>query len=49
MNILVTGATGQLGNEIKTITENKKDENRYFYTNENQVDITKKEEIAGFT
>jgi len=48
MKILVTGATGQLGNEIKTITENKETSHHYIFTDENNLDITKKSEVEKF-
>jgi dTDP-4-dehydrorhamnose reductase len=48
MNILITGATGQLGNEIKTIIENKKTNHRFHWTNEEQVDITHQKEVQSF-
>lgn len=36
MNILVTGANGQLGNEIRIVSKDSKD--RYFFTDINQVE-----------
>ena len=36
MNILITGATGQLGNEMRVIA--KKNANNYFFTDVNQVE-----------
>ena len=36
MNILVTGANGQLGNEMRIIAQNSTD--RYIFTDVNQVE-----------
>ena len=36
MNILITGANGQLGNEMRIIAENSQD--RYIFTDVNQVE-----------
>lgn len=47
MNILITGSNGQLGNEIKTsktIIENS----QFFYTDVNELDITKANDIIAF-
>lgn len=38
MNILVTGSNGQLGNELRNITDNSK--NRYVFTDIEELDIT---------
>ncbi len=48
MKILVTGATGQLGNEIKTTTENKETSHHYIFTDENSLDITRNAEVEQF-
>jgi len=47
MNILITGSNGQLGNEIqssKTTIEGAK----FFYTDVNELDITKGDEVLSF-
>jgi dTDP-4-dehydrorhamnose reductase len=46
-NILITGANGQLGNEIRVqVGENPKD--NYFFTDVNELDITNKEMLESF-
>ena len=45
-NILVTGANGQLGSEIKELSDNQR--NNYFFTDRNELDITRKEAIENF-
>lgn len=47
MNILVTGANGQLGNEMKCISERNKNSD-FFYTDILELDITKIDEIRKF-
>ncbi|MEA3492637.1 MAG: dTDP-4-dehydrorhamnose reductase [Campylobacterota bacterium] len=47
-NILVTGAQGQIGTEIKEQIESKHivlDESRFYFTNKQTLDITKKESV----
>ncbi len=46
-NILVTGANGQLGSELKAIQENYKQFNIYF-ADRNTIDITKSNEVSQF-
>ncbi|WP_437920229.1 dTDP-4-dehydrorhamnose reductase [Sphingobacterium sp. LRF_L2] len=46
MNILITGANGQLGNEMQRVSRGSA--HRYFFTDVNQLDITNKEAIAEF-
>ena len=46
MNILVTGASGQLGSEIKFLSQNYP--YHFFFTDKNELDITKKEDIEKF-
>ena len=46
MNILVTGANGQLGSEIKVLSKNYP--YHFFFTDKDKLDITKKEEIEKF-
>ncbi len=46
-NILVTGANGQLGNEIRKISSSRKNFNFYF-TDVGELDITKLENIQAF-
>ena len=44
MNILVTGANGQLGNEMRIVTRNAHD--NYIFTDVEELDITNEEAIA---
>lgn len=46
MNILVTGANGQLGNEIRIVSKNSKD--NYIFTDVQELDITDLEAIRAF-
>ena len=46
-NILITGANGQLGSEIKTIAKNFAD-NNYFFTDIPELDITNKTTVFDF-
>ena len=46
-NILVTGADGQLGNEIRKLS-NGFDQYRFFFTDVNNLDITKPDAIEDF-
>ncbi len=46
MNILVTGANGQLGSEIRVLSDNYI--YNYFFTEKSKLDITKKEDIEEF-
>ena len=46
-NILVTGANGQLGSEIKELAENYS-EYSFIFTDKNNLDITKENEISKF-
>ncbi|AEA34647.1 dTDP-4-dehydrorhamnose reductase [Hippea maritima] len=52
MNVLVTGANGQLGSEIKYLVKNNLTSNikhlTFFFTDKDKLDITKKEEIEKF-
>lgn len=47
LNILITGANGQLGNEIKECAA-KIGKNKYFYTDIDTLDITQKQDILRF-
>lgn len=47
MNILITGANGQLGNEIRVCVE-AGTENTYFFTDVAELDITNKRAIEAF-
>ena len=44
MNILVTGSKGQLGSEIKDLSNNYKDFN-FFFKDLPELDISKKEDL----
>ena len=46
MRILVTGANGQLGQEFKNNVSKSDDE--FYFTDENELDITKKKEILDY-
>ena len=46
MRILVTGSNGQLGQEFKNNVSNS--DHEFFFTDENELDITKKKEILDF-
>ena len=46
MNILVTGAKGLLGNEIRDVSV--KSRNKYFFTGIEELDITKKKQVEDF-
>ena len=46
MRILVTGANGQLGQEFKNNESNA--DHKFFFTDENKLDITKKKEILDY-
>lgn len=46
-NILVTGANGQLGNEIRILSQNNKEYN-YFFTDVNELDICNEGMVAEF-
>lgn len=46
MNILVTGANGQLGNELQQIVSHST--HQFFFTDIDQLDITKKDQIKNF-
>ena len=45
MRILVTGANGQLGQEFKNVSNS---DHEFYYTDENDLDITKKKEILDY-
>lgn len=47
VNILVTGSNGQLGNEIKAISQNYPDYN-FIFTDINELDITEYQDINNF-
>ena len=47
MNILVTGANGQLGQQFKNNTTNSDFE--FYFADENELDITKKNDILNYT
>ena len=46
-NILVTGANGQLGNEIRILSQKNKEYN-YFFTDVNELDICNENMVAEF-
>lgn len=48
MNILVTGANGQLGNEIKQAATDLQTPYTWLYTDADDLDITKEEEVTNF-
>lgn len=45
-NILVTGANGQLGSEIRVLSENSKD--HYFFTSSEELDVTDFSAVANY-
>ena len=47
MNILITGANGQLGNEMRVLSVQYPQHN-YFFTDVAELDITKQEAVAAF-
>ena len=46
MNILVTGANGQLGNEMRIVSKGSSD--RYIFTDVDELDITKRDAVMKF-
>ena len=46
--ILVTGANGQLGQEIKGLSKNYSEESSFFFTDKEDLDITQLEDIETF-
>ena len=46
MNILVTGANGQLGNEMRIVSKNSSD--RYIFTDVDELDITNRDAVMSF-
>ena len=46
MNILVTGAKGQLGNEMRVVSKGSSD--RYIFTDVEELDITNRDAVANF-
>ena len=46
MNILVTGANGQLGNEMRVVSKGSSD--RYIFTDVEELDITNRDAVANF-
>lgn len=48
MNILITGASGQLGQEMKVAAGENMGKNNYFFTGKSELDITNKKEIEEF-
>ena len=50
MNILVTGANGQLGKELQALVRNKQNsiQHNFFFTDKNELDITEKKSIENF-
>ncbi|WP_029906238.1 dTDP-4-dehydrorhamnose reductase [Prevotella sp. 10(H)] len=47
-NILITGANGQLGSEIRRIADNYKSTFRFFFTDVAELDITEQQAIDGY-
>lgn len=47
-NILVTGAKGQLGNELHLVVEDNDKINQYFFTDVSELDITDKSAVTAF-
>lgn len=47
MNLLVTGANGQLGSEFKEL-EKDYDNHKFFFTSRDELDISKEDEIKAF-
>lgn len=47
-NILVTGAKGQLGNELRLVVEDKDKINQYFFTDVPELDITDKPAVSAY-
>ena len=50
MNILITGANGQLGKELQTLVRNNSNNNQhnFFFTDKYELDITEKKSIENF-
>lgn len=48
MNILVTGVNGQLGSHIRLLSEGCESGNRYFYTDVEDLDITRRDAVFNF-
>ncbi len=48
MNILVTGVNGQLGSHIRLLSEGCESDNRYFYTDVEDLDITRRDAVFNF-
>ena len=49
MNVLVTGANGQLGSELQYLINQEHGlNNKFFFTDKDKLDVTKKEEIEKF-
>jgi len=50
VNILVTGANGQLGKELQVLMRNKQNsiQHNFFFTDRNELDITDKKSIENF-
>ena len=46
MNIIVTGANGQLGNEMRVVSKGSSD--RYIFTDVEELDITNRDAVANF-
>ncbi|MCD6258022.1 MAG: dTDP-4-dehydrorhamnose reductase [Helicobacteraceae bacterium] len=47
-NILVTGANGQLGSEIKELVKNSLDSSNFYFTTSQELDITEHEKVKTF-
>ena len=47
MNILITGANGQLGNEMRALSAQYK-QHKYFFTDIEELDITSREAISQY-
>lgn len=47
-NVLVTGGNGQLGNELKKLTDRLNLPFRFLFTDVNELDVTDREQVTGF-
>ncbi|MEA5127196.1 MAG: dTDP-4-dehydrorhamnose reductase [Proteiniphilum sp.] len=47
-NVLVTGANGQLGNELKNLTARSNLPFQFFFTDSDTLDVTDRDQVTGF-